>query len=347
MSNHTARISLRYRPGADVLSGQIDLGELGAARTVTESADADSTMAWASTPDDPNDPDGAAAYLASFHLVHVSARLQQGALPLPAGLAPTVRTLIDTALESIADVESPLAKVRARAETSTELTTRFAQTWPVARATTWQTPTRPPTGRRCIQLVVPPGRRRQPTCTGRQPAQKHYIPITCPTSFVNFPRPSRTAKAVPHPVRPLPPAPQSAATYLSPLANNECSTRRSTIWTIRCPGTGFPSRSIDSRRRCNTRRVWNDLHSTSDLRRPDLCCGSTQERSQPLELPSEREPPRDVWFTLDEALELLATLEDARDALIESSHLSVVMPVEAQIRLLSHRLDFDNPQGDP
>ena len=121
MSNRTARISLRYRPGADVLSGQIDLGnlgELGAGRTVTESPDADSTMAWASTPDD---PDGALAYLASFHFVHVSARLQQGALPLPDELAPTVRTLIDTALESIAEVESPLAKVRARADTSTEL----------------------------------------------------------------------------------------------------------------------------------------------------------------------------------------------------------------------------------
>ncbi len=63
-------------------------------------------------------------------------------------------------------------------------------------------------------------------------------------------------------------------------------------------------------------------------------------------LPSEREPPREVWFSLDEALELLATLEDARDALIESGHLSVVMTVESQIRELSRRLDFDDPQGD-
>ena len=70
-------------------------------------------------------------------------------------------------------------------------------------------------------------------------------------------------------------------------------------------------------------------------------------REPPLDFSKEREPPRDVWFSLDEALELLATLEDARDALIESGHLSVVMPVETQIRKLSHRLDFDNPQGDP
>jgi hypothetical protein len=66
-----------------------------------------------------------------------------------------------------------------------------------------------------------------------------------------------------------------------------------------------------------------------------------------LDVPNEREPPREVWFSLDEALDLLATLEDARDALIDSGHLSVVLAVEHQIRELSRRLDFENPQGDP
>lgn len=66
-----------------------------------------------------------------------------------------------------------------------------------------------------------------------------------------------------------------------------------------------------------------------------------------MDFPNEREPPREIWFSLDEALDLLATLEDARDALIEAGLLSVVMPIEAQIRELSRRLDFDNPQGDP
>jgi hypothetical protein len=65
-----------------------------------------------------------------------------------------------------------------------------------------------------------------------------------------------------------------------------------------------------------------------------------------LDLPNEREPPREIWYSLDEALDLLAALEDARDALIESGHLSVVVPVETQIRELSRRLDFDSPQGD-
>ena len=42
-----------------------------------------------------------------------------------------------------------------------------------------------------------------------------------------------------------------------------------------------------------------------------------------------------MWFNLEEALELLATLEDARDALIGSGHLAVVLTIEGQIRLLS------------
>ena len=62
---------------------------------------------------------------------------------------------------------------------------------------------------------------------------------------------------------------------------------------------------------------------------------------------AKQEAPSMVWYSLDDALDLLATLEDARDALIESGHLSVVMPVETQIRELSRRLDFDDPQGDP
>ena len=70
------------------------------------------------------------------------------------------------------------------------------------------------------------------------------------------------------------------------------------------------------------------------------------EKEPSLDLPNEREPPREVWYSLDDALDLLATLEDARDALIESGHLSVVIPVETQIRELSRRLDFDSPQGD-
>ena len=52
-----------------------------------------------------------------------------------------------------------------------------------------------------------------------------------------------------------------------------------------------------------------------------------------------------MWFVLEEALDLLAALEDARDALVDSSHLSVVLRVEDQIRHVSRKLDFDDSKG--
>ncbi|MDQ1424707.1 MAG: hypothetical protein QOD72_2205 [Acidimicrobiaceae bacterium] len=65
-----------------------------------------------------------------------------------------------------------------------------------------------------------------------------------------------------------------------------------------------------------------------------------------MDLPDEREPPREVWYSLEEALELLGALEDARDALIDAGQLAVVVAVEIQIRELSRRLGFDDAQGD-
>ena len=53
------------------------------------------------------------------------------------------------------------------------------------------------------------------------------------------------------------------------------------------------------------------------------------------------EPPDAVRISLDEALELLAALEDSRDVLVQTDHLSVLAQVVHQIRLLSSRLGFD------
>lgn len=61
----------------------------------------------------------------------------------------------------------------------------------------------------------------------------------------------------------------------------------------------------------------------------------------------ELEPPESVVLTLDEALYLLAALEDARDHMIEGGHLVGVLPIEDQIRLISRRLGFDDPFGGP
>jgi hypothetical protein len=58
-------------------------------------------------------------------------------------------------------------------------------------------------------------------------------------------------------------------------------------------------------------------------------------------------PPTEVRYALGEALDLLAALEDARDALIESSHLATVVAVEAEIRILNRRLGFIDPSVGP
>jgi len=56
-------------------------------------------------------------------------------------------------------------------------------------------------------------------------------------------------------------------------------------------------------------------------------------------------PPNAVAFTLEECLELLAALEDARDALSDSDHLAVVAQVEHQVAAVSRKLGFELPGG--
>lgn len=59
----------------------------------------------------------------------------------------------------------------------------------------------------------------------------------------------------------------------------------------------------------------------------------------------EREPPEQIHYELDEALTLLGALEDARDALIDSGHLAVVVGIETEIRVLSGKLGFEDHAG--
>ncbi len=56
-------------------------------------------------------------------------------------------------------------------------------------------------------------------------------------------------------------------------------------------------------------------------------------------------PPEEVRYNLEESLELLAALEDARDALADSDHLAVVAEVEQEIARLSRKLGFDRSSG--
>jgi hypothetical protein len=57
------------------------------------------------------------------------------------------------------------------------------------------------------------------------------------------------------------------------------------------------------------------------------------------------QPPQQISYELDEALTLLGALEDARDALIDSGHLAVVVAVETEVRTLSRKLGFDDSAG--
>jgi hypothetical protein len=61
--------------------------------------------------------------------------------------------------------------------------------------------------------------------------------------------------------------------------------------------------------------------------------------------PSRREPPRQVWYELDEALALLADPEDARDGLIAANQLGLVVTVSIRSVILSHELRFDDWPG--
>lgn len=57
---------------------------------------------------------------------------------------------------------------------------------------------------------------------------------------------------------------------------------------------------------------------------------------------SAAEPPIVVVYDLDDALTLLAALEDVRDTLIESRYLVMVIVVETEIQALSRRIGLDN-----
>jgi hypothetical protein len=61
--------------------------------------------------------------------------------------------------------------------------------------------------------------------------------------------------------------------------------------------------------------------------------------------PPTDQPPESVHFDLEEALYLLAALEDSRDVLIETDHFSVLVQVESQIQLLTRKLGLE--QGGP
>jgi hypothetical protein len=56
-------------------------------------------------------------------------------------------------------------------------------------------------------------------------------------------------------------------------------------------------------------------------------------------------PPEGVTYDLEEALELLAALEDALEVVAQSDYLGVVAEIETEVSRLHHKLGFDHPSG--
>lgn len=55
-----------------------------------------------------------------------------------------------------------------------------------------------------------------------------------------------------------------------------------------------------------------------------------------------REPPRHVWYDLDEAIELLAVLEDAKLTALDAGAFALVILLEHQVELLHRKLEIDD-----
>jgi hypothetical protein len=64
----------------------------------------------------------------------------------------------------------------------------------------------------------------------------------------------------------------------------------------------------------------------------------SEEEGRQMPASEAAEPPGTIELGLEEALELLAALEDGRDVLIETDHLAVLAQIEYQIQSLSRKL---------
>lgn len=110
MSEHNVQVQLHYRPGPDVLAGQLHLPGADDAPLTDHAPDADSSYQWAQLADGP--------HLASFTLIHAGARRDAGELPLPESLDGAVQRLLHTARASISGVTDPLTRITSRATAS-------------------------------------------------------------------------------------------------------------------------------------------------------------------------------------------------------------------------------------
>lgn len=57
------------------------------------------------------------------------------------------------------------------------------------------------------------------------------------------------------------------------------------------------------------------------------------------------QPPDRITYDLEEALELLAALEDALEVVATTNYLGVLAEVENEVSRLHRKLGFDHPSG--
>jgi hypothetical protein len=81
--------------------------------------------------------------------------------------------------------------------------------------------------------------------------------------------------------------------------------------------------------------------------------GFGDPRAQPVNdqdarvMDDEPQPPAAISYALDEALDLLADLEDASRTMLEADLLAAVIILDHQIALLTRKLGFDDTEGEP
>jgi hypothetical protein len=72
---------------------------------------------------------------------------------------------------------------------------------------------------------------------------------------------------------------------------------------------------------------------------------STTKDNDPMTFPRDQEPPALLKYTLEEALDLLAALEGAAEALRSTDHFAELSQVEVEVRRLHGKLELGTNGG--
>lgn len=111
MTEQFVQVQLQYRPGPDVLAGQLHILGAEAVPRSEQTPDADTTFEWVHLDE--------GLHLTSFHIIQAAARLESGPLPLPPVLHQSVQRLVNTAQQAISGTTDPVTRITSRAAATT------------------------------------------------------------------------------------------------------------------------------------------------------------------------------------------------------------------------------------